>query len=40
MTTIWVLNTTEAGQAIEFNAHKEVKADDFHAFGSTYVNVL
>ena len=40
MTTIWVLNTTEAGQAIEFNAHGEVNTDDFLALGSTYVNVL
>ena len=40
MTTIWVLNTTEAGQVIEFNAHGEVKTDDFHAFGYTYLNVL
>ena len=40
MMTIWVLNTTEAGQAIDINAYGEVKTDDFHAFGSTYVNVL
>ena len=38
--TIWVLNTTETGQAIDINAHGEVKTDDFHAFGSTYLNVL
>ena len=25
MATIWVLNSTEVGQAIEFNAHGEVK---------------
>ena len=37
---IWVLNATETGQVIEFNAHGEVKTDDFHAFGSTYLNVL
>ena len=40
MTTIWVLNTTEAGQAIEFNAHGEVKTDHFLAIGSTYLNLL